>query len=309
MGRPVGDLGVPLVLTVATTGSIQGKKAFTQHQDGLGPSQWDVHVQAAPAVAEQPEEIEAEARNSRGVGASILHIHARDKDGVPTAEIGVYEEIVSRVRETTDLVTQVGTGIRSDIPLEDRLKVVRMSPTPEMFTINTGTFHFLWRTFSNPPWLVEKFVDEICAVGSAIEFEIYDLSHLYAVIRLMDAGRIPEDVHFSFVMGIPGGMPARPDVLMTMLQHMPDKGSWQVIGTGSKHLAVTAMGIALGGNARAGAEDTVFYSYKRPAVSSAELVQRLANVAASVERPIATPDQAIELLNLPDFRTSARKSG
>lgn len=302
MSKPVGDLTKPLVLTVATTGSVQGKKAQVHHQEGLGQSEWDVHLPAAPHVAEQPEEIVEQARKSREVGASVLHIHARDTEGVPTTDIGVYETIVSGVRETTDLLTQVGTGIRFDIPLEDRLSVIRMNPTPEMFTINTGTFHFMWHTFKNPPWLVEKFVDEILSVGAAIEFEIYDLSHLYAVLRLMDAGRIPEPVHFSFVMGIPGGMPARPDVLMTMLQHMPDTGSWQVIGTGSKHLPMTAMGICMGGNARAGAEDTVYYSYRKLPASSAQLIDRLRGVAAAVDRPVATPDEARDLLSLPDFR-------
>ncbi|MQA17576.1 MAG: hypothetical protein GEV09_26860, partial [Pseudonocardiaceae bacterium] len=207
-----------------------------------------------------------------------------------------------RVRETTDLLTQVGTGIRFDVPLKERLSVIRMDPTPEMFTINTGTFHFMWHTFKNPPWLVEKFVDEILSVGSAIEFEIYDISHLYSVLKLMDSGRIPEPVHFSFVMGIPGGMPARPDVLMTMLQHMPDSGTWQAIGTGSKHLPMTAMAICMGGNARAGAEDTVYYSYKKFPRSSAQLIERLSGVASSVDRSIATPDEARDILALPDFR-------
>lgn len=302
MGKPLGDLSSPLVLTVATTGSIQSKKALVHEQEDLGPSEWDVHLPSAPHVAEQPEEIVEAAIAAREAGASVLHIHARDKDGVPTTDVGVYEEIVAGARESTDLLTQVGTGIRFDVPLEDRLSVIRMNPTPEMFTINTGTFHFMWRTFRNPPWLVEKFVDEILSVGAAIEFEIYDLSHLYAVLRLIDAGRIPEPVHFSFVFGIPGGMPARPDVLMTMLQHMPDTGTWQCIGTGSKHLPMTAMAICMGGNARAGAEDTVYYSYKKLPESSAQLVNRLAGVADSIDRAVATPDMARDLLSLPDFR-------
>ena len=50
---------------------------------------------------------------------------------------------------------------------------------------------------------------------------------------------------------------------------------------------MTAIGLAMGGNARTGMEDTLMLRRGVPADSNAQLVERLAGVARSLERDIA----------------------
>lgn len=50
-----------------------------------------------------------------------------------------------------------------------------------------------------------------------------------------------------------GGMAATPDNLLTMVRRLPDDAVWQVIAIGRHNLELTAIGLAVGGNARVAA--------------------------------------------------------
>jgi 3-keto-5-aminohexanoate cleavage enzyme len=106
-------------------------------------------------------------------------------------------------------------------------------------------------------------------------------------------------LQFSIVLGVRGGAPATPESLIAMIRRIPAGAAWQVIGIGRANLAMTAIGLAMGGNARTGMEDTLMLRRGVPATSNRELVERLAGVARSIEREPATVEQATELLSLP----------
>ena len=57
--------------------------------------------------------------------------------------------------------------------------------------------------------------------------------------------------------------------------------------------------MAMGGHVRTGLEDNLFYHKGVLAESNAQLVARLVRIADEVGRPVATPDQAREILGLP----------
>ena len=63
-------------------------------------------------------------------------------------------------------------------------------------------------------------------------------------------------------------------------------------------LATTAMGLAMGGNARVGLEDTIYIRPKELATSNAQLVEQLVGVARSLNLQPATVDEVIERLKL-----------
>jgi len=53
----------------------------------------------APFVPITPEEIACDAKRVCDLGASIVRIHTRDKNGDPTPGKDVYREIILRIRE------------------------------------------------------------------------------------------------------------------------------------------------------------------------------------------------------------------
>jgi 3-keto-5-aminohexanoate cleavage enzyme len=63
----------------------------------------------------------------------------------------------------------------------------------------------------------------------------------------------------------------------------------------------------MGGHVRVGLEDNIYYSKGRLAANE-ELVARVARIAAEFGRPVATPDQARELLGVRRLSASAKDS-
>ena len=100
-------------------------------------------------------------------------------------------------------------------------------------------------------------------------------------------------------IGIRGGMPATPSALTQLVDRLPDGGVWQAIAIGRNNLPMTAVGLAMGGNARTGMEDTLLLRRGVPAQSNAELVERLVSVARSLEREPATVAEVEQALALP----------
>jgi 3-keto-5-aminohexanoate cleavage enzyme len=84
-----------------------------------------------------------------------------------------------------------------------------------------------------------------------------------------------------------------------MVRRLPPDAVWQVIGIGRANLQMTAIGLALGGNARTGMEDTLLLRRGEPAASNAQLVGRLVGISRALDREPAAVDEAERLLSLP----------
>ena len=69
--------------------------------------------------------------------------------------------------------------------------------------------------------------------------------------------------------------------------------------SGKANLPLTAIGLALGGNARTGMEDTLTLRRGVRVESNVQLVDRLVAVARSLEREPATVEETERLLSLP----------
>ena len=83
-----------------------------------------------------------------------------------------------------------------------------------------------------------------------------------------------------------------------MVDNLPEGAEFNVLGFGRHQLPLTTMSILLGGHVRVGLEDNVYYRQGELAESSAQLVERTVEIARSLGREPATPDQARELLGL-----------
>jgi 3-keto-5-aminohexanoate cleavage enzyme len=279
-----------LIITVAQTGGLHGKDTN-------------------PALPEQPDEIAQSAYDCYNAGASICHIHVRGKDGRTTGDLGVYEEVLSKIKAKCPIITQVGNGIgavwRPDgsisvATLAERMKLTEINPKPDMLTINSGTFEFSWAgiTFENPMAFNEEFVKKSNARNIAIECEVYDLSHVENVLELVRRGTLKRPVHFSFVLGIKGGIPATPKTIISLVDMIPDDSSWQVITISRLQLPSTAMAMCMGANIRTGLEDNIYYSHGVLAKSNAQLVERMVRMAKELGREIASVEDTKKMMGV-----------
>jgi len=268
-----------VVITVAPTGPIASKADN-------------------PALPTQPDEIAEAVQQAYHAGASVAHIHLRDAQDRPTADLAVARRTMEEIAERCPVLIQLSTGVGLSVPFAERAALVELRP--RMATLNPCTMSFGSGEFRNPPADVARLARRMQELGVKPELEIYDTGHLDACLRMRDAGLLTDEpLQFSIVLGVQGGMAASADNLVTMVRRLPADCVWQVIAIGRANLQLTAIGLALGGNARAGLEDTLYLRKGEQSPGNLPLVQRTVNLAAALDRPAASVDETAALLRLP----------
>jgi 3-keto-5-aminohexanoate cleavage enzyme len=249
-----------------------------------------------PKLPTTPQEIIQAAVECYEAGASIIHIHVRNSEGNATQDAGLFREVVEGIRACCDVITQVSTGGAVWMTAEERLQSIECRP--DMATLTTGTVNFGESVFMNNRELVETFARRLQQYEIVPEIEIFDMGMLDEALRLRSMGLLSDPIQFDFVMGVPGAIGADPAHLMHMVRCLPPNSTWSVAGIGRHQLTLGTIALALGGHVRVGFEDNIYYRKGQLAESNAELVARIARIAREMDRPVATPDQAREILRL-----------
>jgi 3-keto-5-aminohexanoate cleavage enzyme len=249
-----------------------------------------------PHLPTSPEEIAAAAKGAWEAGAAIVHIHLRDERGRPTAELEIARRTIGLIEECCGAIVQISTGVGLDVPFEERARLIEVRP--RMATLNLCTMTFGSGELRNPPDKVRRLAARMRELDVKPELEIYDTGHLDIALSLQAAGLLAEPLLLSVVLGVPGGAAATPANLVNMVDRLPEGASWQAIGFGDANLPMTAMGLAMGGDARTGMEDTLTVGGGIAAESNAQLVERLVGVVHSLEREPAGAELAAQMLSL-----------
>ncbi|MHB0886158.1 MAG: 3-keto-5-aminohexanoate cleavage enzyme [Bacillota bacterium] len=255
-----------------------------------------------PPLPCTPEEIAVAAEEAAEAGATMVHIHARDERNQPTQRADIFAEIVRRVRARTGLIIQVSTGGSVGMTPEERLGPVTLTGPlrPDMASLTTGTVNFGDGVFSNPPAVIETFAKRIAEAGIKPEIEVFDAGFVDNALRLAAKGLVKPPLHFDLVMGVPGGIGGTPGNLLHLVGSLPAGSTWSVAGIARAQLPLATMAIIMGGHARVGFEDNIYYSRGVRCTNNAQLVARVARIAAELGREVATPDEARRILGLPD---------
>ena len=249
-----------------------------------------------PGLPVTPQEIAAAAAEAYAAGASVAHIHVRDADGKPCADVEIARESIARIQDSCPILVQLSTGVGPGVPLEERAKLVELRP--RMASLNTCSMTFGKVEFSNPPDGVRRLAARMMELGVKAELEVYDSGHIDVCLQLLKEGFLVEPLQFSIVMGVPGGMAATLENLLNTVRHLPASSIWQAIAISKANLDLTTAAITMGGNVRTGLEDTLYLSKGVLAPNSAVLVSRLISIAKLLGREPATIDETTNMLGL-----------
>jgi uncharacterized protein (DUF849 family) len=258
----------------------------------VAPTGAESSKEANPALPVTLAELVDAAVGCEQAGAAMIHIHVRDEAGRPTLDLARLRDTVAAVRASTDLIVQLSTGGAVTDPFESRLAVLEAAP--DSCSLTTGTVNFGDDVFCNPWPFVAELYQRTQALGILPEFELFELGHVAAMNRLLDAYGPPAGghVHADFVMGVPGGMPGTTAALVAGVAMLPPGATWSATGIGRTSVPVMLAALSLGGNLRVGMEDTLTYAPQHPVRDNAQLVARAARLADEALRPASTPDLA-----------------
>lgn len=273
--------GKPCIICVAITGSVPTK----------------ADNPAVPiTVSEQIESTQAAFE----AGAAIAHCHVRNDDQTPSSDPAKFARLKEGIeKHCPGMIVQLSTGGRSGA---GQARGGMLPLSPDMASLSVGSNNFPTRVYENPPDLVEWLAAEMRAHNVKPEIEAFDLSHIHQAVAMNKDGRIPGRLYVQFVMGVKNAMPVDRDVfdyyVKTVKRLAPD-ALWCAAGIGRDQLTVNEWSIASGGHTRTGLEDNVRLDAAHLAPSNAALVRRAVGLCDKYERPVATWQQARELLELP----------
>jgi uncharacterized protein (DUF849 family) len=134
------------------------------------------------------------------------------------------------------------------------------------------------------------------------EVEVFDLAMLYTAQVMVAKGLLTPPVHVQFVLGLENALPARRrtlEFLTSELEQLFEHATWTAAGVGKHQLEVNHWALEMGGHCRTGLEDNLRFDETRLALSNAELVARVRDLAVAQGRGVATPAQARRILCLP----------
>lgn len=269
-----------------------------------------------PAVPVTPQEIANEALAARAAGAAIVHIHVRDpKTGLPSMELSLYEEVVSRIRESgSDLIINLTTGpgaryrpddvnpmlASSDSTMSSSAKRVEhiLKLKPEICSLDVATMNFPQYAFVNLPKQLEEMAMMIQDAGVKPELEVFDLGHAWLARTMVERGVIKGRPLFQLCMGVPWAAPCKPETMIAMRNELPSNALWAGFGISANEFPMVAQAAILGGHVRVGLEDNLYIAKGQLASGNAQLVERAVHIIESLGSQVATPDEARVILEL-----------
>ena len=251
-----------------------------------------------PAVPYTVEEVVREAKSAYDAGAALIHLHVRWDDGTPTQDKGRFQEMVDAIRkECSDVIIQPSTGGAVGMTDLERLQSTEITPTPEMATLDCGTCNFGGdEIFINTDNTIANFGDIMQERGIKPECEVFDKGMIDLALKAAKKGHIKYPIHFDFVLGVQ--MTATVRDLVIMATSIPADSTWTATGIGKNAWGIAAATIAMGGHVRVGFEDNVYMSKGVLAKSNGEMVERVVQMAKLLNREVATPAEAREILGL-----------
>jgi uncharacterized protein (DUF849 family) len=274
----------PLIINLAPTGMVP-TRASTPH------------------VPLTPTEIVADVGACIELGAAMVHLHARDAAGVPTDDAAIYADIVTGLRErhpaTVIITTTSGRRFKeverraSTLTLEGKAK-------PDMASLTLGSMNFASEASMNDPATIQRLAAIMRERGIRPELEVFDLGMINYAKVLIDKGLLEPPFYFNILLGNIATAQANLSHLAVMVADLPPQSFWSLAGIGRFQAPATALGATFAHGVRVGLEDNLWLDAGRTRLATnAALVRRALRLAEALERPIATPGQVRQWLQLP----------
>jgi len=279
------------------------------------------------------EEQVQKAVDCYNAGATVLHVHVREANGMGSKRLSMFNEMLSRLRDAVpDMVLQVGGSISFAPETEGdsakwlsddtRHMLADLKPVPDQVTIaiNTNQFNVtelmsaddvagtslsepayynayreMW--FSSGPAFVEEHLKRLCNNGIQPMFMLGDVGQLETLERLVRKGAYCGPLILNWV-GVGGGADGpNPYNMMEFVRRTPDGAVLTIESQMRSVLPLNTMAIAMGLHVRCGIEDNL-WGRKGERLTSVGQIDQLVRISRELYRPVATGKETKEILQI-----------
>ncbi|PIR33568.1 MAG: class III aminotransferase [Alphaproteobacteria bacterium CG11_big_fil_rev_8_21_14_0_20_44_7] len=245
-----------------------------------------------------PSELADEARACMEAGASIVHLHVRDKNQGHTLDAGAYREAIAAIRDVVGdkMIIQATTeavgiyqpdeqiaAVKELMPEAVSVAIREFIPSKEYEAAAGEFFHFLEDNNIWPQYILYS-AEEIAYFADLKQRGLIPAKHDFVLFVLGKKQRVATAENFA--------KPEDLDVLLNAYKQTGLNLTWAVCAFGGHENECMKYALANGGNARIGFENNHLLSDNNIAASNADLVRQF------VETARITPMNAQEIRKL-----------
>ncbi|MGA2490707.1 MAG: 3-keto-5-aminohexanoate cleavage protein [Anaerolineales bacterium] len=219
-------------------------------------------------------------------GATILHTHAEGK----------WKETITAVRAKSDIIVQCGM---SSLPIPDRMEVFTNQADMISIILNHHDEAFVGADF-NVLHTKDELAEyaRLCEKYNIIpEWEVWHTGSIWNLKYLISRKLLKPPYVTTLFFGWPGGTwsPPTVDEYLYRRRLMPEGCVCNVSIMGEGQREIISAAILMGDQVRVGTEDLP-YDHQGNLVTTHELVRKTAEMACALGRPLATVQQAREMI-------------
>ena len=245
-----------------------------------------------------PEEVADQVIACASAGASMVHLHVRDRSGNQTEDLAVFSKTLDLIRKDSDIIIQGSTGGLSTLSLEERC-VSLNDPRVEVASLNMGSANFGEQVYINTLPDIRYWARRMAEQQVVPELEVFEGGMMENVPILLRENLLPGPFYYNFALGFPGALAARPASVFFLFSMLPPDAVWGVIHHGMQDFSLLASAIAIGAShIRVGFEDSIYFAPGETATTNCALVEKVVSSVLAMGCAVASPSEAREILDV-----------
>jgi uncharacterized protein (DUF849 family) len=248
----------------------------------------------SPHVPLNHQEIVDEVGRALELGVQMVHLHARDAAGRPTADPEPYGRMIEAIRQLnggSEIILCVTTSGRADPEFEPRSRVLDLDGAmkPDMATLTLSSLNFPQQASINSPETIRALARRMRERNILPELEIFDLGMANFLTVLQREELVPGQGYVNILLGNIAGAQANPLGFAALNAVLPAKMVVGVAGIGRDQLPANVLGLLWADGVRVGIEDNLWQDVARTIPASNDsLIRRMLTLANTFERPLMT---------------------
>jgi 3-keto-5-aminohexanoate cleavage enzyme len=245
-----------------------------------------------------PEEVAEEVAACAKAGASMVHLHVRDRYGKQTADLADFSRTLQYIRATSNIIVQGSTGGLVDLSIEERSTALN-DRRVQSASLNMGSVNFGDDVYINTLPDVRYWARRMAEEKIIPELEIFEVGMIPVYKQLIAETILHKPFSFNFILGVEWGLPAVPNSLFFLTSFLHEPIPWGVTHAAMTDFSLLAVAVGLGATTvRVGFEDSVFYAPGKAASTNVELVKRVVALVHNMGFDVATIEEAQAILGI-----------
>lgn len=236
-----------------------------------------------------PNEIVEEVHEVFELGITLVHIHARDDDGLNTWKPDIYQKIIEGLRKhCPGLVICASLTGRLFPEFEKRSAVLDLKP--DMGSLTMSSINFPKGASINEPKIILQLIERMQELGVVPEIECFDSGMLNYTKYLIHKGVLKPPHYINVIFGnLFNGQPDLPTV-SSIIINKPDNSIMCFGGIGGYQLQSNIIGLLYADGVRVGLEDNLYY-FNKEVTTNRALIMRVKDIMGNLGMNVMTSQE------------------